>query len=172
LRGEELLARLQSARDMLRRGASVAEYADALGQQNGVSGYIAHTVPVALYAWLRHPDDFRAAVEAAILLGGDTDTTGAVTGALAGASLGAAAIPPEWLSACCDWPRSARWIRALAERLGGAPAPETSHERDVRGTAGVPPAPLPLCWPALPLRNLVFLALVLGHGFRRLLPPY
>jgi antibiotic biosynthesis monooxygenase (ABM) superfamily enzyme len=31
--------------------------------------------------------------------------------------------------------------------------------------------PLTEGWPML-LRNLVFLAIVLGHGFRRLLPPY
>ena len=27
-------------------------------------------------------------------------------------------------------------------------------------------------WPAIPLRNVVFLGIVLAHGFRRLLPPY
>ena len=32
--------------------------------------------------------------------------------------------------------------------------------------------PLPLFWPALPLRNAVFLVTVLALGLRRLLPPY
>jgi hypothetical protein len=27
-------------------------------------------------------------------------------------------------------------------------------------------------WPLVPLRNALFLAIVLTHGFRRLLPPY
>lgn len=33
-------------------------------------------------------------------------------------------------------------------------------------------APVPLFWPGLLLRNLIFLVIVLAHGFRRLLPPY
>jgi ADP-ribosylglycohydrolase len=81
----------------LARGATPADYADALGLAHGVSGYVNHTVPVALYCWLRYPDDFRTAVESAILLGGDTDTVGAIVGGLAGATLGADAIPNEWL---------------------------------------------------------------------------
>jgi hypothetical protein len=31
---------------------------------------------------------------------------------------------------------------------------------------------LPLFWPGLLPRNLLFLGLVLAHGFRRVLPPY
>lgn len=38
--------------------------------------------------------------------------------------------------------------------------------------AGEPSAPVRYCWPAVPARNLVFLAIVLLHGLRRLLPPY
>lgn len=41
---------------------------------------------------------FVAALEAAINMGGDSDTLGAVAGALAGAAYGAAAIPPDWLA--------------------------------------------------------------------------
>lgn len=32
--------------------------------------------------------------------------------------------------------------------------------------------PVALCWPGLIPRNLLFLFVVLFHGFRRLLPPY
>ncbi len=32
--------------------------------------------------------------------------------------------------------------------------------------------PLPLDWPVIPARNLIFTMTVLWHGFRRLLPPY
>ena len=35
-----------------------------------------------------------------------------------------------------------------------------------------PPRPLPLFWPAFVPRNLLFLAVILFHGFRRLLPPH
>jgi ADP-ribosylglycohydrolase len=54
--------------------------------------YVYHTVPVAVYAWLRHYGDFRATVEAALDCGGDTDTVGATAGTLAGATVGAAGI--------------------------------------------------------------------------------
>lgn len=103
--------------DGLGRGASPEAYAESLGLQRGVSGYILHTVPVCLYCWLRYPDDFRTGVESVVSLGGDTDTTGAITGALLGAGLGRGAIPEEWLARLVEWPRSVRWMERLAERL-------------------------------------------------------
>ncbi|WP_035860257.1 ADP-ribosylglycohydrolase family protein [Kitasatospora cheerisanensis] len=51
----------------------------------------------ALWA-LRATADFPAALRAVVDLGGDTDTTAAVTGALAGAVYGVGAIPAEWLA--------------------------------------------------------------------------
>src|SRR6185369_15890022 len=77
---EALKQALSQAQPLLARGASAAEYADALGLQKGVTGYIGHTVPVALYAWLRQPHDFEPALESIIRLGGDADTTGAIAG--------------------------------------------------------------------------------------------
>ena len=152
LRG--LLARIE---EYLGYSRSVAAFADALKLQRGVSGYIYHTMPVALYAWLRWPREFRRPVEDVIALGGDADTTGAIVGALAGATCGASAIPVEWLTGLWEWPRSVKWMRTLAERLA-------SPTTDRRG--------LPLFWPALGLRNALFLGIVLLHVFRRLLPPY
>jgi ADP-ribosylglycohydrolase len=157
LRDGELLAHLPRAEEFLARGASVTEFADALGLAGGVTGYIYHTVPVALYAWLRFPQDFRAAVESVVVLGGDTDTTGAIV--LSGATLGPGAIPREWLDGLREWPRTIAWLRGLGEALAAA-------------KPGAPVAPPRLFWPALELRNLFFLGVVLLHGFRRLLPPY
>ncbi|MEU3772507.1 ADP-ribosylglycohydrolase family protein [Streptomyces sp. NPDC032472] len=48
---------------------------------------------------LRTTAGFAEAVRAAVNLGGDTDTVAAVTGALAGARYGQAAVPPEWSAA-------------------------------------------------------------------------
>jgi hypothetical protein len=39
---------------------------------------------------------------------------------------------------------------------------------DLAKTAG----PLGLFWPAIPARNLLFFAVALAHGFRRMLPSY
>ena len=53
-----------------------------LGLARGVTGYIHHMVPICLHTWLRAPRDFAGAVEGVIALGGDTDTTAAIVGAL------------------------------------------------------------------------------------------
>jgi ADP-ribosyl-[dinitrogen reductase] hydrolase len=150
----DLLARIETH---LEQEDSITEFADALKLQRGVSGYIYHTLPVAVYAWLRWPGEFRRPVEEVIALGGDSDTTGAIAGALAGATCGASAIPVEWLDGIAEWPLSVTWMRTLAESL----ASPSENRRGPR-----------LFWPALALRNALFLVLVLLHGFRRLLPPY
>ena len=74
--------------------------------QKGVTGYAYHSVPVALYAWLCHRDDFRQALEAALDCGGDTDTVGAIVGALVGAKVGKEGLPFELIAGVCEWPRS------------------------------------------------------------------
>ena len=60
-------------------------------------GYVMHTLGAALWCLLRH-ETYAETVLAAVNLGDDTDTTGAVTGGLAGLYYGEAAIPPEWLA--------------------------------------------------------------------------
>lgn len=60
-------------------------------------GYVMHTLEAALWCLLRY-DTYAETVLAAVNLGDDTDTTGAVTGGLAGLYYGEAAIPPEWLA--------------------------------------------------------------------------
>jgi ADP-ribosyl-[dinitrogen reductase] hydrolase len=56
---------------------------------------------------------FSGALEAAVNTGGDSDTLGAVTGALAGAAYGAGAIPRDWLAPLRLAPR----LAALADGL-------------------------------------------------------
>jgi len=158
--GVDLLASLDILVASLGVGCTVAEYAETLGLKHGVSGYIYHTVPVAIYAWLRHPDDYRTAIQATIRLGGDTDTVAAVAGAIIGARVGKAGIPAQLLTGIIDWPRSVRWVESLATRLA-------------EGKWRTSPQPAQtLAWWALPFRNLMFLVVVLLHAFRRLLPPY
>jgi len=146
---EEWLAILERLRTAWERGFAVAEFAEALGSKRGVSGYAYHTVPVALYAWLRHGRDFRACLEAVLNCGGDTDTVAAITGGLAALR---GSIPEEWLEGICDYPISVAYLRELAYSLE---------------TKAPPPR---FAWPVLPFRNLGFLAIVLAHGFRRLIP--
>ena len=139
---------------------SLADFCRSLGLERGVSGYAFHTVPVALYGWLRHSDDFKMALVQTLDCGGDTDTVGAIVGALAGASAGEDGIPNEWRNGIWEWPRSLSLMRDLAARL--------ERQASQRNPIG----PIHYFWPGLIFRNLVFLAVVLLHGFRRLLPPY
>lgn len=59
------------------------------------SGYCIESLEAALWCFF-HTDSFEEAVLAAVNLGNDADTTGAIAGQLAGAYYGASAIPPEW----------------------------------------------------------------------------
>jgi ADP-ribosyl-[dinitrogen reductase] hydrolase len=59
-------------------------------------GFVLDTIGAAFWALLNH-DTLEDTIVAAVSLGDDTDTTGAVAGALAGARYGASAIPARWL---------------------------------------------------------------------------
>ena len=61
----------------------------------GTEGYVPATVGAAFYC-LARTYDFRGAVEMAVRAGGDTDTTAAIVGALAGSFYGLESIPEEF----------------------------------------------------------------------------
>lgn len=65
------------------------------------TGYVVDTLRIACWALLAH-DTFEEALVAAINLGGDSDTQGAVTGALAGARWGYDHVPPRWVDPLFD----------------------------------------------------------------------
>lgn len=134
--------------------------AERLGLGYGVSGFVVETVPAAVYCWFAHQGNFRNTVETAVCLGGDSDTVGAIAGALAGTQVGAAGIPQEWLDGLAEWPCTAAWMQTLAKAVAG-PAWD--------GRSVMPPRLSPV---SLLVRNMMFLPIVLAHGFRRLLPPY
>lgn len=160
---EELCTILGIVKECLRFQRTPGDFVHESGWTRGVTGYIYHTVPAALFCWLRYPGDFRLALEQAIALGGDTDTVGAIVGAIVGASVGAEGIPTEWLNGLVEWPRSKTWMRTVASTLAGYFAANGADQMS---------QPVPWFWPGQIPRNLVFLTIVLGHGFRRLLPPY
>lgn len=62
------------------------------------TGYVLHTLHASLWCLLT-TQDFRECVLKAVNLGGDTDTTGCVTGGLAGILYGFNGIPSEWIGA-------------------------------------------------------------------------
>jgi poly(ADP-ribose) glycohydrolase ARH3 len=72
-----------------------------------------NSVPAAIYSFLHHPDSFEKTVIYAISLGGDTDTIGAMAGAISGAYLGVEAIPAKWQTKL----ENKDYIQDLAEQL-------------------------------------------------------
>ncbi|GAW91014.1 ADP-ribosylglycohydrolase family protein [Calderihabitans maritimus] len=62
----------------------------------GTGGFVLETVPAAFYCFLKHIHSFRDALVAAVNAGGDTDSIGAICGAIAGAYHGAGKIPLVW----------------------------------------------------------------------------
>ena len=63
----------------------------------GNTGTAHGTLATAVYSCLKY-NTFKEAVTVAVLIGGDTDTRGAVAGAIAGAAHGLQGIPAEWVA--------------------------------------------------------------------------
>lgn len=156
----EFMSRLRQVVASVEKGESTPEFARAQGWRTGVSGYMYHTVPAALHAWLRHPHDFRGAMTDIIACGGDADTIAAITGGIVGAGVGVEGIPEEWRCDFRDWPHTGAWLTALGAQLAESAA------------AGVPARPLDVTLPALWLRALVLDSYILLVALRRILPPY
>lgn len=104
-------------RGMSSRIAGLADYLDASPEEGfaytGVGGYVMQTVPAALFAFIRTPYDFRSTVVTAVNAGGDTDSIGAMAGAVSGAFNGERAIPAGWKEGV----EGADYLRSLAFRL-------------------------------------------------------
>jgi len=96
---KETLSALRKAQDLKR-------------EQVRSGGFVLDTMQAAYWSLLQ-TDSFEEAVVKAVNLGGDTDTTGAVTGALAGAAYGESAIPGRWL----DCVQHRAELTELADRL-------------------------------------------------------
>lgn len=138
---------------------SSQEFMRWLGCEQGITGYMLHTVPAVIWFWQRDPRDFGETLTEAVRCGGDTDTVAAILGGILGAGLGAQALPLALLNPLIEWPRSVFWMSEMGTRLALA-------------LQGLPQPRLKINPLALVLRNLFFLVIVLLHGFRRLLPPY
>lgn len=148
---DEMKIRFPILRQALQREESVSTFADRIIRKPGyVTGFAPDSTAVAIYAWLRHRNDFRATIESVIFAGGDTDTNAFVAGSLAGIECGVNDLPDDWIKNLQDWPINPASIKSITH-----------------GTAISYPF-----WPLSLLRNFAFLAIVISHGFRRLLPPY
>ena len=158
--GNELITLITNAANSFKKGESTESFAQSMGLTKGASGYVYHTVPIALHAWFSHQRDFKSAIISVISCGGDADTVAAITGGIIGAAVGKEGLPKDWLEKMVDWPLSIHWIEKLSHQLNTC----------IITPKKAKPIHLPL-WGILP-RNLIFLFIVLLHGLRRLFPPY
>ena len=94
------------------------EFADSLGLEKGVGGYIYQTLPIVLHSWLRNKNDLKQAIIDVILCGGDTNTTGAIVGSIVGAN--SQNVPKEWIDGIVDFPRDIKFIEKISFELANA----------------------------------------------------
>jgi ADP-ribosylglycohydrolase len=153
---EQALTQLQP---FLQRRSSARDVARHFGWQRGISGHILPTTVMAVYCFLRHPNNYRHALKSALMLGGNTDGVAAIVGGLVGAHIGAQALPRQLVEGLSDWPQDRRWIERLAIRLSDWP-----HGVDDLLLA----PPLPAHPVGLLLRNLFRWPLVLTHAVARI----
>lgn len=74
------------------------------------SGWVVDTLEVALWGLFKY-DSWADGALAVVNLGGDSDTAGAVYGALAGAFYGFESIPSQWVEGMKNW----KLIQEIAE---------------------------------------------------------
>ena len=113
---EEALERLKSEPVASPKVRAILDgsYREKAEEEIRASGYVIHTLEAAL--WSFHcTSSFRDAILAAVNLGEDADTTGAVCGQIAGACYGVAGIPGEWLEKLAK----RELIESLVSKLNG-----------------------------------------------------
>jgi len=107
----EFRQKLRAVEESLEKHAAASAVRDRLGCNATALGSVA----TALYAFLSQPETLEEALVFAVNLGGESDAIGAMTGAIAGAFHGAAAIPDRWLDALERGRRAE--LEKLADRL-------------------------------------------------------
>jgi poly(ADP-ribose) glycohydrolase ARH3 len=108
---------LDALTELFAEGADDRSAAARLG--NGIRAVEA--VPAAIWAAFRHGLRPEESIVRAIALGGDTDTIGAMTGALVGARRGASQLPRRWLEGLENGPWGRDAIAGLAKELATLP---------------------------------------------------
>jgi ADP-ribosylglycohydrolase len=139
---------LDRAVELAKRSVSTSEAADILR----TTGYVVHSVPFALYCYLRYGDTPLLALQECISAGGDTDSIAAILGAWLGARHGEPGLPAHLIAELNDGPFGPTHLRKLAASLATGEAPPRYS------------------WLRALFRNLALYPVVIFHGFRRIFP--
>jgi poly(ADP-ribose) glycohydrolase ARH3 len=108
-RSHEIRQKMALLKTLRRQQAASSVAFRRLGQSVAVH----ESMPFAIYAFLRYPHSFEECLFCAVLHGGDRDTLGAMACAVAGAYLGADALPLGWRDKLENRP----YIESLASQL-------------------------------------------------------
>lgn len=111
--GKLYKAKLKHIKELLKCGPDKAEVINRLGNDSSAP----NSVLTAIYSFISHIHDFEDSVSYAVSLGGDTDTIGAMTGAISGAYHGKSGIPQRWLDVLENGERGRDYIEMLADKL-------------------------------------------------------
>ena len=107
-----------------RRTAEVSAY--KMRDEVNNSGWAVSTLDAALWAF-NTTQTFEDGMVAAINLGGDSDSIGAVYGQIAGAYYGFRAMPKRWITAVKTWESVDAMIEDFLDHLAGGPDGPTRH---------------------------------------------
>ena len=106
--------------DVIEEAIQLKAPADEVSTIIGTGIEVYEAVPMAVYCFLSNMKSFEAAIHDAVFIGGDTDTIASMTGAMAGAYHGEAAIPSAWIDAVREPQYTPDEMRRLADELHAA----------------------------------------------------
>ena len=153
LREEQLARAIEKAISLALSDAATLETAKACK----TSGFVVHTLAMATFGFIRSNGEIGSSLADVIAAGGDTDSIAAILGAWLGALHGESRLPARLIDRIHDGPFGPRHLRALASCLAERRQGRSSDVPHYSATAGL-------------LRNLALYPVILGHGFRRLIP--
>jgi len=142
---------LMSAKELSSKQVS----SDEASKQLGCSGFVNHSVPLAVYMFLCYGDDCLTALQSTIKVGGDTDSNAAIVGAWCGALLGESGLPKLLIDQINEGPFGPTHLRKLAKGLADSKAGKN---------AAVPG----YLWPVAFARNVAVIPILLSHTFLRI----
>lgn len=100
-------------------GYDIASLHSSTEQEVRSGGYVVHSLEASLWCFL-NSENYSEAVLKAVNLGEDTDTTGAITGGIAGIYYGFESIPKEWIDVLARKKDIEKLCEKLEEKLNNS----------------------------------------------------